>query len=192
MPCAGRVRRATYIPGALWPVNRIGVEGIDGLFAENERLCAFLAVAGEGIDLCLAAVGATLVGKVRVTFDDLTTNAGADRPLTRTYADSAPCFARGEEWGRFEFGSTIVMVAAAGAPGPANRTTRGAGVHTGWPPARPPARGVARHVTNRPPPIGRRPRAGLEGRGGMKWIKLPARARARTRSRSRIGMIRLH
>jgi phosphatidylserine decarboxylase len=113
MPCAARVRRATYLPGALWPVNRAGVERIDALFARNERLCTFFAVAGDAIDLCMVAVGATLVGKVRVTFDDLTTNVRGGRPLTRTY-DPAPRLAKGEEWGRFEFGSTIVMVAAPG------------------------------------------------------------------------------
>lgn len=111
MPCAGRVRRAIYIPGALWPVNRIGVEGIDGLFAENERLCALVSVANDAVDLALVAVAATMVGKVRVTFDDLTTNLRGASKAVRAY-DPAPCFARGEEWGRFEFGSTIVMVAA--------------------------------------------------------------------------------
>jgi phosphatidylserine decarboxylase len=110
MPCAGRVRRAIYMPGALWPVNRIGVEGIDGLFAENERLCAFVGVAND-IDLALVAVAATMVGKVRVTFDDLTTNVRGGRQAARSY-EPAPCFTKGEEWGRFEFGSTIVMIAA--------------------------------------------------------------------------------
>jgi len=114
MPCAAAVRRLLYLPGSLWPVNRLGVEGIDGLFAENERLCAFLSVRGAGEDCCLVAVGATLVGKVCVTFDDLTTNKRGARPTARSYVDPVPRFAKGEEWGRFEFGSTIVLVAAPG------------------------------------------------------------------------------
>ena len=114
MPLAARVLRATYIPGTLWPVNRMGVEGVDGLFAQNERLCAFLGVEGDATAACLVAVGATMVGKVRVAFDDLTTNLPADGAITRVYADRTPRFAKGEEWGRFEFGSTIVMIAAAG------------------------------------------------------------------------------
>lgn len=112
-PCAGRVRRAVHIPGTLWPVNRIGVEGIAGLFAVNERLCALLSVAGASEDLALVAVGATMVGKVRVTFDDLTTNRRVQAPEVRSYGDGIP-LAKGEEWGRFEFGSTIVLVAAPG------------------------------------------------------------------------------
>jgi phosphatidylserine decarboxylase len=111
MPCAARVRSASYIPGALWPVNRIGVEGIEGLFTQNERLCAFCSVAGDPVDLALVAVAATMVGKVRVTFDDLTTNVRRGGQVLRSYREPMR-YAKGEEWGRFEFGSTIVMVAA--------------------------------------------------------------------------------
>jgi phosphatidylserine decarboxylase len=111
-PCAARVTRAAYLPGALWPVNRIGVEGVEGLFAVNERICAFLALAESREDLCLVAVGATMVGKIRVTFDDLTTNLPNPVSAVHTYADVR--LQKGEEWGRFEFGSTIVLVAAAG------------------------------------------------------------------------------
>lgn len=112
-PCAGRVARLRYLPGSLWPVNRIGVEGIEALFASNERMCAFLEVGAEKRSLCLVAVGATMVGKVRVNFDDLTTNAGGKVAVERDYGGAGPALARGEEWGRFEFGSTIVLVAAA-------------------------------------------------------------------------------
>ncbi len=115
MPCAGRVLRATYIPGALWPVNRLGVDHVEGLFAQNERLCAYVAVgAADAADLCLVAVGATMVGKVRVTFDDLSTNLRGGRPVSRVYSAAPPQFVKGEEWGQFEFGSTIVMLTAPG------------------------------------------------------------------------------
>jgi phosphatidylserine decarboxylase len=95
-------------------VNRLGVEGVPGVFAENERLCAYLAPAGgEEESLCIAAVGATLVGKVRVVFDDLSTGSG-DVPVECRYGAAGRRLAKGEEWGRFEFGSTLVLV---GAPG---------------------------------------------------------------------------
>jgi phosphatidylserine decarboxylase len=114
-PCAARVLRAVYLPGMLWPVNRLGVEGVPGVFAENERICAHFAPDGHsGESLCIAAVGATMVGKVRVTFDDLTTGSGPDR-VERRYDANAPQLAKGEEWGRFEFGSTLVLVTAPGA-----------------------------------------------------------------------------
>jgi phosphatidylserine decarboxylase len=113
-PCALRVTRARYLPGALWPVNRIGVEGVDGVFAENERICIHAApdVAPDAA-LCVVAVGATLVGRTRVVFDpDLVTNRGEDR-CDRDYADP-PRLARGAELGRFEFGSTLVVLLPRG------------------------------------------------------------------------------
>ncbi|MEM7411517.1 MAG: archaetidylserine decarboxylase [Myxococcota bacterium] len=113
-PCAAHVLRAVHLPGSLWPVNRIGLEGVDGLFAENERIVAFFAREGAEAEFAIAAVGATMVGKVHVTFDDLTTNLGSGPPRWRHY-DEAPAFEKGEEWGRFEFGSTLVIAARPGA-----------------------------------------------------------------------------
>lgn len=112
--CACTVVRLRYLPGALWPVNRVGVEGIEALFASNERLCAFTEVGAAARPLCMVAVGATMVGKVRVNFDEVTTNAGIDSPIERLYAPPGHRLEKGQEWGRFEFGSTIVLVAAAG------------------------------------------------------------------------------
>ena len=115
-PCDAWVARAVHLPGSLWPVNRIGLEGVPGLFADNERICAFVRLERDDAreSLALAAVGATLVGKVHVTFDALTTNDGTREPRWRHYGDP-PRLGKGEEWGRFEFGSTLVLAAASGA-----------------------------------------------------------------------------
>jgi len=118
-PIAGRFERIDYWPGALWPVNRIGLQGVDGLFARNERVCAYLRSSTEGAEAStgwavLVAVGATIVGSVRLTFDELRTNVSGARPLSRDYGDTGPRFARGEEWGHFAFGSTIVLLTPPG------------------------------------------------------------------------------
>jgi phosphatidylserine decarboxylase len=116
-PCDAQVVRAVYLPGCLWPVNRIGVEGVPGLFAENERLCMHFALPGRGRDesLCLVAVGATLVGKVRVVFDETLTTGSGRVPVESRFGSSGRQLAKGDELGRFEFGSTLVLVAARGA-----------------------------------------------------------------------------
>ncbi len=112
-PCAARVERVTYLPGTLWPVNRIGLEGVDGLFAQNERICAFMRTDPGNAELCLVAVGATMVGKVRLTFDSVETNLSGAREERRRYREGI-ALAKCEEWGRFEFGSTIVLLAEPG------------------------------------------------------------------------------
>jgi phosphatidylserine decarboxylase len=116
MPCSGRVVRASYRPGKLWPVNRVGLQGVNRLFAQNERICAYLEVAqaeAAGL-LCLVAIGATNVGKIGMTFDDLVTNVSGMAPCLRYYEGGGHAFEKGQEWGRFQFGSTIVLVATPG------------------------------------------------------------------------------
>lgn len=115
-PAAGRITRIDYLPGSLWPVNSIGLHGVDGLFARNERICAELVTEGpaDRPGIVMVAVGATMVGSVRLTFDELCTNVPAGRPVSRVFERHAPAFARGEEWGHFEFGSTIVMLTPPG------------------------------------------------------------------------------
>lgn len=135
VPTSGMIRRVDYWSGALWPVNRIGLDGIDGLFARNERICAYLepdllagalangpelgpngstdeARAGlpAASSVALVAVGATMVGSVRLNFCDLTTNEAGGLSRRLELGAEAPRFARGAEWGHFEFGSTIVML----------------------------------------------------------------------------------
>lgn len=114
-PCAGRVLKAVHVPGTLWPVNQRGVRHIDGLFATNERIIALLRPDGTDGLIAMVAVGATMVGKVRTTFDEhLVTNVQRSEPLMRDYGGDAPRLEKGEEWGRFEFGSTIVLLATKG------------------------------------------------------------------------------
>lgn len=120
VPAAGRITRLVYRPGALWPVNRIGLHGIDSLFARNERITALLELDGPIAEpprsrtLALVAVGATMVGSVRLAFDPLATNRPGAHAEDRCLGDSGPWLARGAEWGRFEFGSTIVMLVPPG------------------------------------------------------------------------------
>jgi phosphatidylserine decarboxylase len=117
-PAAGEVVAATYVPGALWPVNAIGVEGVPGLFAKNERLITYLET--EFGRVAVVKVGATIVGSVKVVYDEtLGTNVRGGRIARRTYA--GPNLAKAAELGRFEFGSTVILLVEPGrlewAPG---------------------------------------------------------------------------
>lgn len=116
VPCDVRVTEAVHLPGHLWPVNAAGVQHVDGLFAVNERIVAvFERPEDPTAKLAMVAVGATMVGKVNVTFDTLTTNEpGVHSPRRKQYGESGKLFKKGDEWGHFKFGSTIVFAATPG------------------------------------------------------------------------------
>ncbi len=115
-PLAGDVVAARHVPGALWPVNSAGIRYVDGLFSKNERIVVLLKPSSSSVPanamLAMVAVGATMVGKVRLTFDDLVTNDG-DQATVRAYSHPHR-LDKGQEWGRFEFGSTVVLLASPG------------------------------------------------------------------------------
>ena len=66
-PLGGRVLGWRYVPGKLWPVNPASVRTVPGLFTVNERLVTLLD-SPLGL-VAIVAVGATVVGRVRATFD---------------------------------------------------------------------------------------------------------------------------
>lgn len=121
-PCAAEVERVDYVPGRLWPVNRIGLQGVPGLFAENERLCihlwprdeAGMRLRGAGA-VCVVAVGATMVGKTKLTFSNLETNVRGRAGAACVFEHGEVRLGRGEEMGRFEFGSTLVVLVPPGS-----------------------------------------------------------------------------
>jgi phosphatidylserine decarboxylase len=110
-PCAGRVVRFAYVPGDLWTVSPMGVRGVPGLFARNERVVSF--IAADFGELAVVAVGATVVGSVRVVYHGLRTNRPGARPLAGALQPPFP-LARGAELGRFELGSTVIVLCRPG------------------------------------------------------------------------------
>jgi phosphatidylserine decarboxylase len=111
-PWSGRVEKVRHIPGELWPVNETAVHSVRSLFAENERVVV-LGTTDTGHRFAYIPVGALNVGSIRLSFHDVTTNhARADAPETW---DVDVAFARGDECGWFELGSTIVLLLEASA-----------------------------------------------------------------------------
>jgi len=110
-PCAGRVTRFRYIPGDLWTVSPLGVRSVPGLFARNERVVTFLETAfGE---VAVVAVGATIVGSVRVVYHGLRTNRPRALPIAAA-VQPPHALERGAELGRFELGSTVIVLCRPG------------------------------------------------------------------------------
>lgn len=103
------VERVRYISGDTWNVNPIALKRIERLFCKNERAPVSVRIDATGERLLLVPVAAVLVASIRMPFLDPMQNvrAGGERVV--------PCdahFAKGEEMGWFEHGSTIVVLAS--------------------------------------------------------------------------------
>ena len=114
-PCDLKVADAYHIPGGFWPVNKKAVKNIENLFCINDRVvlvCENPNNKNESSNkLYFIAVGATVVGKIKFIFDDI-------RELNSGHTSFGPCLniniKKGEELGRFEFGSTVILLAEEG------------------------------------------------------------------------------
>jgi len=106
-PVEGAVVSSRYLPGEFWPVNPATVRNRDALFCRNERLVTVLDTAVFG-RVAVVKVGATCVGRIRAAYDDRLTHAGQAGGL-RTYVPPRPV-EKGGELGRFEMGSTVILL----------------------------------------------------------------------------------
>lgn len=118
-PREGTIRRVRYLPGQLWPVFPAATRRIDNLFDLNERLVFELET--EAGTLIIAMIGAFGVGRMSSPHTDLVSNTGA-QPAEQTLDLRVE---RAGELGRFEMGSTVVLLAEPG------RLTWNSSVQTG-------------------------------------------------------------
>ncbi len=107
-PVAGRILGYYYQPGKLFPVNNLAVNTINQLFSKNERLITYIE-SEHGL-VAVVKVGATSVGKIRVTYDpNIATNRWV-RLATEHLYDETIEIRKGAELGRFEMGSTVMLL----------------------------------------------------------------------------------
>jgi len=113
MPMRLKVRSLTHIPGKLYPVNFPLLRNMPSLFIENERVV--LSCEDEkGRVHVLVLVGALNVGKMVVTFEPrVRTNSDITEPQHYRYEEK--WLERGELFGWFEMGSTILTFSQKGA-----------------------------------------------------------------------------
>ena len=111
MPVDARVSRMIYVPGDLFSVNAKTVRGVPGLFARNERvICIFESEFGP---FALVLVGATIVGSVATVWHGVVNPRDSEgtRDVREWRYDSPDLVLRkGDEMGRFQLGSTVVML----------------------------------------------------------------------------------
>jgi phosphatidylserine decarboxylase len=108
-PCDGRLSEVTYISGDTWNVNPIALERIERLFCRNERAVLPLRTELPGVVLTLVPVAAVLVASIRLHALDRILDLRYRGP-NRIACDAS--FAKGDELGWFEQGSTILVFAS--------------------------------------------------------------------------------
>jgi phosphatidylserine decarboxylase len=113
MPVAGKLKAMRYVPGKLFSVNPRTARAVPRLFARNERvICVFDTEFG---DVVLVLVGAIFVGSMETVWSGQITPPYGKTIENWTYVgDEALSFEKGQEMGRFNMGSTVVMLLPAG------------------------------------------------------------------------------
>ena len=123
MPLDGRLREMTYVPGRLFSVNFATARAVDGLFARNERLvCLFDGAHGP---MAVILVGAMIVAGLETVWSGAVTPPHGKVARTWRYAPGngngsgdgdggAVRLAGGAEMGRFNVGSTVIVLLPPG------------------------------------------------------------------------------
>jgi phosphatidylserine decarboxylase len=113
MPLAGELKKMLHVPGRLFAVNPTTTSLVPRLFARNERVvCLFESPAGP---MALILVGAIFVGAIDTVW------AGTVTPTRHRVSDwsygqreKSVRLERGAEMGRFNMGSTVILLFGPG------------------------------------------------------------------------------
>ncbi len=109
IPTNLKVLKAVHIPGKFYPVNIPSLKKRLNLFIENERV-VILCEATNGKRFYMVLVSALNVGVMQVAFESrIQTNAAA--LTTQSYEFNELYLDKGFDFGCFEMGSTIIILA---------------------------------------------------------------------------------
>jgi phosphatidylserine decarboxylase len=112
MPADGQLVDTVHVPGRLFSVGTASVAAVPRLFARNERLvCHFDCDFGP---MAVVLVGAMLVSGIETVFGGVTVPPYARRVSPRDWRGSGIHLARFAELGRFNYGSTVIVLLPPG------------------------------------------------------------------------------
>jgi phosphatidylserine decarboxylase len=108
MPLPGTLRDAWFVPGRLFSVNAATAAAVPDLFARNERVvCVF-------DDFALVLVGALFVGSIATVWHGDITPGGRRPAILPLDGSHSPLhLEKGAEMGRFNMGSTVILLTPA-------------------------------------------------------------------------------
>jgi phosphatidylserine decarboxylase len=133
-PADARLLEMRYLPGALFSVNAATVRAVPRLFTRNERVaCLFETDFGP---MAVVLVGALNVGSIETSWAGQVAPGPGRQAAAWRYPQDGPGavrLARGEELGRFNMGSTVIVVLPEGGPDIAPEIVAGRTVRVGQP-----------------------------------------------------------
>jgi len=112
-PLAGQLAAAWYVPGRLFSVNDATANLVPGLFARNERV--ILEFAGPQGACIVILVGALFVGSMATVWHGEVAPYRATGVVALPVDAAAAALERGAELGRFNMGSTVIVLLPPGA-----------------------------------------------------------------------------
>jgi phosphatidylserine decarboxylase len=110
MPVTGRLLEMVYVPGRLFGVGAHTARVIPRVYARNERVAALFDT--EAGPMAVVLVGATSVACIETVWAGVVTPPRTRESVTRDYRSREPAIGlqRGAELGRFNMGSTVVLL----------------------------------------------------------------------------------
>lgn len=109
MPLAGRLSETVYVPGRLFSVAPHTVNTVPRVFARNERLVAVFET--EAGPMAMVLVGALFVACIETVWAGVVTPPHGYRVRRTDFSHNTSVqLARGAEMGRFNMGSTVILL----------------------------------------------------------------------------------
>jgi len=108
MPLAGKLMKMMYVPGKLFSVNPLTVQEIPNLYTKNERVITIFDT--ELGSMAMVLVGAMLVASIATVWAGEITPTKQKTIQIWNYTEQNIVLERGAEMGRFQFGSTVILL----------------------------------------------------------------------------------
>jgi len=113
MPYPGRLQSMVHVPGDLFSVSEATTQLVPGLFARNERvICHFETDIGP---MAVILVGAIFVGSMETVWHGEVRSKNAQPTRWVYQGEECRQFQAGEEIGRFNMGSTVILLLPEGS-----------------------------------------------------------------------------
>lgn len=112
MPVAATLREMHFVPGKLFSVSEATTQLVPGLFARNERVISIFDSPRGPVAVIL--VGAIFVGSMETVWSGEIRSADHTPGSWQYQEQSAVTLKKGDEMGRFNMGSTVILLFPSG------------------------------------------------------------------------------